>query len=104
MWSLSCKCPTVKTFGTKVQQYMIGPHFRVLGKQTQVLYHLISNQIKFAAAAPPLLRRFHVQRPLQSSPPAGRAAVCELTLPIKDLSFLEIPSVLVFGIGLTASF
>ncbi|KAM2975805.1 hypothetical protein FF1_001925 [Malus domestica] len=54
---------------------MIGPHFRVLGKQTQVLYHFISNQIKFAAAAPPLLRRFHVQRPLQSSPPAGRAAM-----------------------------
>ncbi|KAM1020703.1 hypothetical protein ACFX2I_041909 [Malus domestica] len=52
---------------------MIRAHLRVLGTQPHIFYHFISNQIKFAAAAPSLLRRFHVQRPLQSSPPAGSA-------------------------------
>ncbi|TQD80580.1 hypothetical protein C1H46_033884 [Malus baccata] len=52
---------------------MIRAHLRVLGTQPHIFYHFISNQIKFAAAAPSLLRRFHVQTPLQSSPPAGSA-------------------------------
>ncbi|CAN6705650.1 unnamed protein product [Malus baccata var. baccata] len=52
---------------------MIRAHLRVLGTQPRIFYHFISNQIKFAAAAPSLLRRFHVQTPLQSSPPAGSA-------------------------------
>ncbi|CAN6565003.1 unnamed protein product [Malus baccata var. baccata] len=53
--------------------HMIRAHLRVLGTQPRIFYHFISNQIKFAAAAPSLLRRFHVQTPLQSSPPAGSA-------------------------------
>ncbi|XP_068331229.1 valine--tRNA ligase, mitochondrial 1-like [Pyrus communis] len=52
---------------------MIRAHLRVFGTQPHIFYHFISNQIKFAAAAPSLLRRFHVQTPLQSSPPAGSA-------------------------------